>query len=386
MNEIKLSGTTVIDNTGGTVTVDANQLQIGSTTVIDNNKKLSNVDIVPKSSFMFRNKIINGGFDIWQRGTSQTSSGYGSADRWQNFHSGSTKTASQQAFTVGQTDVAGNPKYYLRHVVSSVAGSGNRVLVNQKIEGVSTLAGQTVTLSFWAKADSNKSIATEFVHNFGTGGSPSTAITGIQVVTHSLTTSWQKFTATVSIPSISGKTIGSDNNDYISFAFWFDAGSDYNSRTNSLGQQSGTFDIAQVQLEEGTVATPFEHRPIGMELSLCQRYYQKSYDIGTVPGTDVTATYFGLHTGNGVTDTATNQNVPFTIHVNPTMRAQPTFYYYSLEGTLNRYNTFTAGAMNRSETATSLGGFWRGVNIISGYTAPGGSQLYGFCYVLTAEL
>ena len=220
----------------------------------------------------FRNRIINGNFDIWQRGTSQTSSGYGSVDRWQNVHSGSTKTASQGVFTVGQTEVPGNPKYYLQHEVSSVAGSGNRVLVNQRIEGVSTLAGQTATLSFWAKADSNKSIATEFVHNFGTGGSPSSALTSIEVTTHNLTTSWQKFTATVSIPSISGKTIGSDNNDYISFAFWFDAGSNYNSRTNSLGQQSGTFDIAQVQLEEGTVATPFEHRPISVELSLCQRY------------------------------------------------------------------------------------------------------------------
>jgi hypothetical protein len=150
---------------------------------------------------------------------------------------------------------------------------------------------------------------------------------------------------------------------------------------------SGTLsNLDKVMVEEGTVATPFEHRLYGVELALCQRYYQKSYDIETAPGTDVTASYIGLHTGNGVTDTATNQNVSFTIHVNPTMRAQPTFYYYSLEGTLNRYNTFTAGGMTRSETATTLGGFWRGVNSISGYTAPGASQLYGFCYVLTAEL
>ena len=56
---------------------------------------------------------------------------------------------------------------------------------------------------------------------------------------------------------------------------FFDAGSNYNSRTDSLGQQSGTFDIAQVQLEEGSVATPFEVRPIGTELALCQRYYYR---------------------------------------------------------------------------------------------------------------
>lgn len=62
----------------------------------------------------FRNKIINGDFDIWQRGVSQTSSGYGSADRWRNTHAGSTKTTSRQAFTFGQTDVPGNPTYYMR--------------------------------------------------------------------------------------------------------------------------------------------------------------------------------------------------------------------------------------------------------------------------------
>ena len=84
MSEIKLSGTTVIDNTSGTVTVDANQLQIGNTTVIDNNKKLTNVDIVPNSSFMFRNKIINGGMQIAQRGnsTSVSATSYRACDRY----------------------------------------------------------------------------------------------------------------------------------------------------------------------------------------------------------------------------------------------------------------------------------------------------------------
>ena len=306
MSEIKLSGTTVIDNTGGTVTVDANQLQIASTTVIDNNKKLSNLDIVPNSSFMFRNKIINGNFDIWQRGTSQTSSGYGSADRWFNIHSGSTKTASQQAFNLGQTDVPGNSKYYLRHVVSSVAGDPNYCIAMQKIEGVDTLAGQTATLSFWAKADSNKNIATEFLQYFGTGGSPSTLVNTIGVTTHNLTTSWQKFTATVAVPSISGKTLGSNGDDRLELNFWFGAGSNFHSRTNSLGQPSnGTtyeVDIAQVQLEEGTVPTPFEHRPIGTELALCQRYYEKSFNLSTAPANntaETTVIYSHMQSGYG---------------------------------------------------------------------------------------
>ena len=233
---------------------------------------ITNSTIVPTSSFMFRNKIINGNFDIWQRGTSQTSSGYGSADRWSLSHVGSSKTASQQSFTLGQTEVPGNPKYYLRQVITSVAGASNYVVAFYRIENVSTLAGKTATLSFWAKADGNKNIATEFYQFMGSGGSPSADVNSIGITTYSLTTSWQKFTTTISIPSISG--IGTDGNDYLQIIFWFESGSTYSSRNNSLGQQSGTFDIAQVQLEEGSAATPFEQRPIGVELGLCQRYYQ----------------------------------------------------------------------------------------------------------------
>lgn len=231
--------------------------------------------IVWSEPVAFRNKIINGNFDIWQRATTQTSNGYGSSDRWYNEHGGSSKTTSRQLFTVGQTDVPNNPQYFTRTVVTSVAGATNNVIMSQLIESVRTFAGKTVTLSFWAKADANKNIAVEYAQNFGTGGSPSARVTGIGIATCALTTSWQKFTLTTTIPSISGKTLGTDENHNLQMAFWFDAGSSFNSRTNSLGQQSGTFDIAQVQLEEGSIATPFEQRPIGTELALCQRYYYR---------------------------------------------------------------------------------------------------------------
>jgi hypothetical protein len=221
----------------------------------------------------FKNKIINGNFDIWQRGTSQTGAGYGSDDRWFNQNIGSTKTHSQQAFTIGQTEVPGNPKYFSRTVVTSVAGASNFCAKWQGIEDVTKSSGKTMTLSFWAKADASKNIAIEFTQYFGTGGTPSASVEGLGVTTFALTTSWQKFTTTVTFPSISGKTLGTNNDHYYRIDFWFDAGSDWNSRTNSLGQQSGTFDIAQVQLEEGSVATSFEDRPYSMELALCQRYY-----------------------------------------------------------------------------------------------------------------
>lgn len=236
-------------------------------------KRFINGADITLTSQSLKNKIINGGFDIWQRGTSQTSSGYASDDRWLNDNSTSTKTHSRQAFAVGQTNVPGNPEYYSRTVVNSVPGSSAFVAKYQRIESVKTLAGQTATLSFWAKADASKNIAVDFGQSFGTGGTPSARVDGIGATTIPLTTSWTYHKVTVNIPSIAGKTIGTDGNDHLEVVFWFDAGSVVNYRTNSLGNQSGTFDIAQVQLEAGSIATSFDRRTIGMEEQLCMRYY-----------------------------------------------------------------------------------------------------------------
>ena len=219
-----------------------------------------------------KNLIINGDFSIWQRATSSTTSGYNTDDRWTNVHSGSTKIHNRQNFTLGQTDVPGNPKYYSSTIVTSVAGAANLALKAQLIENVATLSGREVTLSFYAKADSAKDIATEYVQNFGSGGSPSASVTGIGVTTHSLTTSWQRFTVTTTIPSVSGKSLGSNGNDYVALNIWFDAGSNYNARTNTLGQQSGTFDIANVQIEFGDAATDFEYVSPADQLARCKRY------------------------------------------------------------------------------------------------------------------
>ena len=235
--------------------------------------KLQGQNVTPFSGF--KNYIINGNFDVWQRDTSQTTNGYGSDDRWYNSNAGSTKTHSQITCTDTERALF-NASYFSRTVVSSVAGVGSYVIKRQAVENVTKLAGKTVTLSFWAKADSNKNIVIEFKQFFGTGGSPSAHIYKIGSQKVALTTAWQKKIITVTIPSIIGKTIGTDgvHTTGTDVQFWFDAGSDYNSRTDSLGQQSGTFDIAQVQLEEGSVATPFENRPYGLELSLCQRYFR----------------------------------------------------------------------------------------------------------------
>ena len=214
-----------------------------------------------------KNVIINGNFDIWQRGTSFTGSKY-TADRWDVVVSGTgTTTTTQQAFTLGQTDVPNEPKYYLRIAKSSgVSGASGGDVLTQKVESVRTFAGQTATLSFYAKASESTTIDFFLKQHFGTGGSPSSDVdqtpTGVSV-----TTSWQKFTVTQAFPSISGKTIGTNNDDYLELIMRIDNGS------------NASVDFAQVQWEKGSVATDFEYRPIGEEYSLCQRYYLKwSYD------------------------------------------------------------------------------------------------------------
>jgi hypothetical protein len=221
----------------------------------------------------FRNAIINGNFDIWQRGTSFSLFEFG-ADRWSNTITGSSCTMSRQAFTVGQTDVPNEPTYFCRMTVASSAGAANNVSLIQRIEDVRTFAGQDVAISFYAKADAAKPIAVELFQTFGSGGSPSSGVTAIGVTKTTLSTSWQKVTVSTTVPSITGKTLGTDGNSALVLRIWLDAGSNFNSRTDTLGQQSGTFDIAQVQVEAGSVVTPFERRPIGAELALCQRYYE----------------------------------------------------------------------------------------------------------------
>lgn len=283
----------------GSTGINMGNLPVSNASQVDSTIINENGDNVATTSNLvgMKNYLINGNFDHWQYKDAgltypQTSSGYGSDDRWANANSGSTKTHSQMACTDTERALF-NASKFSRTVVTSVVGAGNIVNKFQAIEDVTKLAGKTVTLSFWAKADSNKNIAIELIQSFGTGGSPSAIVTGVSSQLVSLTTTWQKKIITVAIPSIVGKTIGTDG-VHTSCTFinlFFDAGSNFNTRTANLGQQSGTFDIAQVQLEEGSVATPFEQRHPGLELSLCQRYYE--FGSGTLFCTTSSASFAG---------------------------------------------------------------------------------------------
>lgn len=243
--------------------------------------------------FSFRNKIIDGRFDFWYEGVSQSASGYGSDTMWQNLHQGSSKTHSQQPLVAG-VDLPAiecpSAKYFSRTVVSSVVGASNYAVKFHRIEDVNTLAGKTVTLSFYAKADSAKSISVGLMQAFGSGGFAAVGVDGKSVA---LTNQWARYSVQFTIPSIVGKTIGSGS--YLSLQIGFDLGSSYVGVQPyaNIGQQSGTFDIACIQLEEGSVMTPFEELPIEISQARVGRYFEQQTISGDAPCSWLTPT--GAH-------------------------------------------------------------------------------------------
>ena len=249
------------------------------------------------SNMAGRNRIINGCMRIAQRGTSVSGTvGFYALDRWRGY-SASSFPITQEVFTLGQTDVPNEPKNYLR------VGTGGAVKsLSQRIEDVRTGAGQTFTLSFYAKASTSFDLVLGYTQYFGSGGSSGVSGT---FGTSSITTSWQKFEVTFTLPSIAGKTIGAGDFLQITFA---DGGTYIPATT--------TFDITLVQLEEGSVATPFEHRQYGQEEMLCKRYYQKYVGGSGAYG------YIGITMGVG-SGTAISSMFPFEQE----MRAAPSTSY-----------------------------------------------------------
>jgi hypothetical protein len=223
----------------------------------------------------FRNKIINPEFHLWSRGISQNSGGYGSVDRFTLGLSGSACTISRQNHPLGQTDVPGNPRHFLRAAVTSVAGANNYVALVQPMEQVKTLQGLNATVTFWAKSDvAGKRLGIEFEQIFGPGGSAPVQGIASQYVT--LSTVWQKFTLLVPIPPISGKVLGA-HSDCLRFNFWFDAGSTFNARSGNVGQQTATIDISSLSVVAGDARNerdPTSPRDLQQEFLICQRYAQ----------------------------------------------------------------------------------------------------------------
>jgi hypothetical protein len=283
---------------------------------------------------LYRQALINGNFDVWQRGTNFNTpvSGTYLADRWCIAYdgTGSTFTISQQAFTPGQTSVPNNPRYFLRWA-QTVAGSGGAYKnIYQRIEDVNNFEGQQITVSFWAKADAARSISVIPSQYFGSGGSATTYM-GPQAI--NLTTSWQKFTATFNVPSINGKTLGSGHCLDINFGLPVNT--------------TMTIDIAQVQVNAGSIALPFQPKSFAEELRACLRYYEKSFPYGTAPAQNV-GSALGAPWWQQITAGATQTalHIPFKER----KRTAPTLTLYNPVAANAQVRNFTLNADCTSST------------------------------------
>jgi hypothetical protein len=253
-----------------------------------------------------KNKIINGDFGIWQRGTSFSANVY-NADRW-ICGSDATVAISRQTFTLGTAPVAGyEGTYFIRYAKSS---GGSYLTGYQPIEDVRTFAGQTVTLSFWAKADAAVTLAPYYIQVFGPSAS---ADVGAQIATQSITTSWARYSFTFTIPSILGKTITS--NSYLAI---------YVARY--IGSAATTIDIWGVQLEAGSTATPFTTHTgsIQGELAACQRYYYRY-------SATATNQYFGSAYARSATNAFAIIKHPVTMRTSPSMSSASGASYFNFQ-------------------------------------------------------
>lgn len=252
-----------------------------------------------------RNKIINGDFTINQRSfTSSTTDVFG-FDRWKVTFSGATGTYSTQAFTPGTAPVAGYEGTNFARLAVTVGNDNCRL--EQKIEDVRTLAGQTVTLSFWAKGTNPTTagnLKATVGQDFGSGGSSFVPLTQ----TFILTANWVRYSLTFALGSLSGKTIGTGSNVAVKLEQGTDTSTD-----------AWTLDVWGVQLEAGSVATAFQTATgtIQGELAACQRYYYRV----TNSSLEIPLTQLGL----AWSTTALASNIPLPV----TMRTAPSAIEYA---------------------------------------------------------
>jgi hypothetical protein len=249
---------------------------------------------------MYRNLIINGGFQVAQRGTSFTDPGGYTLDRWasQSNHTGTV--ISQQSFTPGQTVIPGNPHNYYRAAITFTNTAADRVALMHRIENYKPFVGRPVVLSGWYRCTANL-IGANWLFQMKRSSSFYDNSTELADTVGPLppTSQWTYFTRKVFVPSntLDGQTMTATASFNIMYYY-------------QSASVAGNLEFANLQLEIGEQPTPFEYRPPQVELELCKRYCQ------VFGGTSAYE-----HIGQGAAYTSGNAAIDVTF--TPEMRAVP---------------------------------------------------------------
>jgi len=317
---------------------------------------------VPNSSFL-RNRIINGDMRIDQRnaGASVTltnSVGY-VVDRFRSVALGTSL-----GFSTARSTTA--PTGFVNSLLATVTTAKNpsstdQARVNQYIEGFNvsdfgwgTASAVSITLSFWVRS----SVIGTYCVAFSNADSPTRSYVGTYTINSSNTWEYK----TITVPGDTSGTWTTGNSVGLGVSFSLGCGTSFNAAASGtwygaeyqqtaaqtlwINNASATFYLTGVQLEVGTAATPFERRQYGQELALCQRYYEKSYNINTVPGSSSDSLRFeGLI---GFAKPVSSFNEEFTTRFSVGKRSSTTVVVFNPDtGASGGYRDFT-NSVNRT--------------------------------------
>jgi hypothetical protein len=345
---------TVVDAKGdliaGTAADTVNRLAVGSngeTLVADSSTSTGLRYQTPKT----QNAVYNSGFDVWQRGTTSTANataagnGY-SADRWQSIYTSASMTTSQQA--TGDTTNLPNIRYCARVQRNSGQTSTQNILVVQTLETADSIrfAGQTITFSYYARKGANFSATSNILNavvNQGTGTDQNsiysfTSSSNVSATTATLTTTWQRFQATATVAA--GST---------EIGFYI-----YYTPTGTAGVND-YFEITGVQLETGSIATPFNRQSgtIQGELAACQRYFWRPVS-GSLE-------YVAVGQNYAATNALAVIQFPVTMRVNPSVTVSSAAHFSQSDATAGArvLSAFSADSFTESTArlTTTCGAF-----------------------------
>lgn len=317
-----------------------------------------------------RNLIINGAMQVAQRATQVTGvtgDGYYTCDRWRLFllnlgtltldqatdaPEGFTKSFKVTCTTADASPAATDYSLILQFIEAQ----------NLQHLKYGTSNAENLIVSFWVKSNKTGDASFEIIQKDNSDRQFTTSYTINSADT------WEY--KTIAIPGDPSGLINDDNDIGLQIVWWLNSGSDYTGGTHNAtwetftntnrnatnlgvgGATNDNFAITGVQLELGDVATPFEHRSFADELQKCQRYYEKSYNIDTPPGTNAGSL-------SSVEDFYAAINVPARVRFSVSKRNDPSMEVYDIVGNSGRYtiNISTHNAVPLAVDNTGNSGF-----------------------------